>query len=307
MLLFRNRWLSGVLLAAPLIALVPTLALIGPTAPAAPAVAPAMAQAQPSPAAAPAGPTPTSAPTAEPTPPPRPGMWASAEAPQTPILMYHYIREVDEAADPLGFRLSVRPDRFDEQLTWLHASGYVTLLMRELAACLRGELPCPPRAVALTFDDGTADQALAALPALQRHGFRATFYIITGFVGRDGYMSWEQLEALRDAGMEIGAHTVSHADLGALPLPEARAEISMAREELEQRLGIEVASFSYPSGSYAPAVARAVRAAGFTSAVTAAPDSSPRRLYELPRRRVLGGETIEGYPWYFVPLATAGE
>lgn len=304
MQLLRKRWLSGLLLTAPLLALIPSLTLVrgGDAAPPPPSTH-AIARELPAPA-------PTAAPPiarlAPPQPPaPTPGLRAPLEPPYTPILMYHYIRNVDEAADPLGFRLSVQPDRFAEQMAWLKAHGYETVLMRDLAACLRGERRCPPQAVALTFDDGYADNATAALPTLRRYGFRATFYVVAGFIGRDGYLSWEQLELLRDSGMEIGAHTVSHVDLAALELAEAQAEIERSRATLERRLGIKVVSFSYPAGSYTPAVARAVRAAGFTSAVTAGPGESMRRLYELPRRRVLGGETIAGYPWYFLPMTSA--
>jgi peptidoglycan/xylan/chitin deacetylase (PgdA/CDA1 family) len=220
-----------------------------------------------------------------------------------PILMYHYIREADATADPVGFRLSVRPDRFAEQMDWLAAEGYHPLRMSDLAACLRGLIACPPRPVAITFDDGYDNAATVALPILMRHGFPATFYIITGNVGRAGYLSWEQVRALRDGGMEIGAHTITHPALSALPLQQAQAEIVGSKQELERRLGIAITSFSYPTGDYDEAVAELVRAAGFTNAVTTRQEDAPRRLDELPRRRVIGGESIKGFRWYFVPAS----
>jgi peptidoglycan/xylan/chitin deacetylase (PgdA/CDA1 family) len=228
---------------------------------------------------------------------------ASRSIGYVPILMYHYIREVDKAADPLGFRLSVRPDRFAEQMDWLAVNGYSPLTISDLAACLRRERNCPARPVAITFDDGYADQALNALPVLNAHGFSATFYIATGLVGRPGYMSWEQLELLRDSGMELGAHSVSHADLAALPLSAALHEITASRRALERRLDIRVRSFSYPAGSYTRPVVELVVEAGFSSAVGTAAATHPSRLFELPRRRVLGGETIAGFPWYMVPAS----
>ncbi|GAB4446773.1 MAG: hypothetical protein OHK0015_50440 [Chloroflexi bacterium OHK40] len=243
--------------------------------------------------------TATAAPVATPTA--RPGMIAERNLGYVPILMYHYIREVDAAVDPLGFRLSVRPDRFAEQMAWLERGGFTPLTMRDLAACLRGERHCPERPVAITFDDGYADQAEHALPVLRRYGFPATFYIVTGFVGREGYMGWEELAALRDAGMELGAHTHSHADLTGLSQSEATREITLSRSLLEQRLGVEVVSFSYPAGSYNGALAALVHRLGFSSAVITAPRERVRMLYHLPRRRVLGGETIEGFAWYVVP------
>jgi peptidoglycan/xylan/chitin deacetylase (PgdA/CDA1 family) len=219
-----------------------------------------------------------------------------------PILMYHYIREVDEGDDPIGYRLSVRPDRFEEQLRWLRDEGYTALRMSDLFACLRGDTPCPERPVALTFDDGYEDQAINALPLLERYQMPATFYIVSGFVGKPGYMNWQQLEALRDAGMEIGGHTISHADLAGLSLADAKVEISQSRQLLRRRLGIAVESFAYPAGSYTLPVTDLVQDAGFSHAVTTEQSGTLRRVFRLPRRRVLGGESIEGFPWYFSPL-----
>lgn len=284
-----------ILRVAPLLIVVPALAYSMPLREMMPAGTEAPTATVLVPTPVPATPTP-----APPAPTPAPRYALGETAPYIPILMYHYIREVDRDADPLGFRLSVRPDRFAEHLAWLRERGYVGLRMRDLAACLRFN-DCPSRAVALTFDDGYADNATAALPLLRRYGFVATFFIVTGFVGREGYMDWGDLALLRDSGMELGAHTVSHADLAALDLDQARYEILASRQALEERLGIEVVSFSYPAGSHTPAVRRLIREAGFSSAVTSAPGARLERLDALPRRRVLGGETLEGYRWYFVP------
>lgn len=243
--------------------------------------------------------TPTLVPTA--TLLPTPGRFAAHSPGYVPILMYHYVREVDAAEDPLGYRLSVRPDRFAEQMAWLRREGYTPLTMRDLAACLRRKQACPERPAAVTFDDGYTDQFSNALPVLQRYNVPATFYIVTEFVGRPGYMTWAQVAELQAAGMEIGSHTLSHADLTGLNPVTARREIERSRTILETRLDTAVVSFSYPAGSHTGELAAAVHAAGYSNAVITAAGRHTWRLYELPRRRVLGGETIAGFPWYFVP------
>lgn len=219
-----------------------------------------------------------------------------------PILMYHYVREVAEELDPMGFRLSVTPERFAEQMEWLHDNDYTPVRLDQLAACLRNTEPCPDRLVALTFDDGYEDSASAALPILKRYRFPATFFIVPAFVDQPGYMSWEQIEQLRDNGMEIGSHTLIHADLTGLSVEAARHEIEASRAFLEERLGVPVRSFCYPAGSYTPLISGMVRQAGYTSAVTASPLTGYNHMYQLARRRVLGGETIAGFPWYMTPL-----
>lgn len=302
------RWLAGLMMAGvlPLILLLP-LVLSPRTQPPAPPTAAAssqMAQATPSPTAT-SGPPPLimanlSAPPPTPTPtgPPR---YSSRFLGYVPVLMYHYVREVDEEEDPMGYRLSVSPVRFAEQMAWLHDEGYTPLKMSELAACLSAERDCPPQPVAITFDDGYPDQLDNAVPILQRYDFPATFYIVPGLVGRPGYLDWEGVEQLVAADMEIGAHTVSHVELTSLKPREARFEIVESRKLLEEKLGIEVYSFSYPAGDYDLSISRIVHHAGFTNAVITRPANNIVDLYTIPRRRVLGGETIAGYPWYFVP------
>jgi peptidoglycan/xylan/chitin deacetylase (PgdA/CDA1 family) len=218
-----------------------------------------------------------------------------------PILMYHYIRTVDENVDPVGFRLSVTPERFAEQMQWLADNHYTPIRMDALAGCLRAEITCPRKPVALTFDDGYADAATAALPILKQHGFTATFYVIVDFIGKPGFLSWKQVRSMHKNGMEIGSHTLSHADLTGLSPQQAQYEIERSKSILEQRLDAPVRSFSYPAGSYSLLHVGMARRAGYTNAVTTSPLIGFAHLYTLSRRRVLGGEAIEGFPWYMAP------
>lgn len=242
-------------------------------------------------------------PTATPPPPPAPIPAAIPPGPlqplaaPTPILMYHYVRVVDASIDPLGYELSVTPELFDAHMAWLATNGYTGIRIDTMLRCLRGEPLCPPQPVVITFDDGYADAYDAALPILQRYGFTATFYIVSGFVGQPGYMGWDQLARLRDAGMEIGAHTVDHQMLTRLDLPEMQRQIAQSRQDLERELGISISSFCYPVGDYDETVVDQVRAAGYTSAVTTRWDDNYSDLYTLPRRRVAGGTTGEELGW----------
>lgn len=239
-------------------------------------------------------PTPDVVPNATPTPTPEPGVPLSGPV---PILMYHYIRTVTDPNDQLGYNLSVAPELFEQHVAWLAANGYRGVRMDTLRRCLNGEPICPPRPVALTFDDGYMDAYTDALPILQRYGFPATFYITTDFVEQRGYMGWEQLAALRAAGMEIGSHSVSHNNMTELDAAALERETRLSKRLLEERLGIQVLSFCYPIGAYNAAAIEAVRAAGYTSAVTTRWDNDYADLLALPRRRIAGGQTTDELAW----------
>lgn len=247
--------------------------------PVAPPVVPPMPTAAPPVAAAPFTPAP-------------PG-----QRPYIPILMYHYVRYVDPAADPLGFNLSVTPEQLGAQLSWLRSAGYEAVTMEAVAACVRGEGPCPARAVALTFDDGYADAYSAALPLLQQHGYVATFYIVSGFVGQPGYVGWDEVRALRAAGMEIGAHSVTHPDLTSLGLDDLRAQVAQSGATIAAEIGAPVRSFCYPAGRFNDTVAAVARESGYTSATTTAPDLPQDNPYTLPRLRVSGDMSQDAFQW----------
>jgi peptidoglycan/xylan/chitin deacetylase (PgdA/CDA1 family) len=239
---------------------------------------------------------PTLVPTLAPAPPaPAPELLPDGQATLPPILMYHYIRDVDPAADPMGYNLSIAPADFEQQLAWLQQQGYVGVPMATVEGCMRGRGECPARAVGLTFDDGYEDAYSIALPIMQRYGMRGTFYVVNSFVGQPGYMSWEQLAAMRDAGMEIGAHSMSHLNLTTLDAGTASYEIGQSKAEIEQRLGVGVASFCYPAGFYDPQIEGLVQAAGYTNATTTRWDFDYGDLLALPRRRIAGGTALDSF------------
>lgn len=212
-----------------------------------------------------------------------------------PIVMYHYVREVDPNTDPLGYRLSVAPDMFAAHLDWLAQEGYTPIRMDQVAGCLQGYHGCPARPVALTFDDGYADAYTTVFPLLQQHGFVATFYVVNSFVGAESYMTWEQVGAMHAAGMEIGGHTSHHYDLTTLGSALATEEIAGAKQQLETMLQAPAWSFCYPVGKYTAETQRIVEEAGYLSAVTTVQSGYYGNMYALPRIRIDGSYSLAGF------------
>jgi peptidoglycan/xylan/chitin deacetylase (PgdA/CDA1 family) len=186
------------------------------------------------------------------------------------VLCYHRV----------GRRSSSRVDLptwlFDEQMARLMAGHGVVDIESALVA-LEGPLPAQPDAVAVTFDDGTADFVEEALPVLVRHRVPATLYGATDFVdsGRDfpgegTPVSWSALsDALSTGLVTIGSHTHTHALLDRLPAGEIDDELDRSIDLIGDRLGIEARHFAYPKAlAGSPAADQAVRAR-FVSAALA--------------------------------------
>jgi peptidoglycan/xylan/chitin deacetylase (PgdA/CDA1 family) len=90
----------------------------------------------------------------------------------------------------------------------------------------------------------------------------------------DLMMTSEQVRGLREGGMQVGAHTVSHPILARLPADEARREIGQSKRHLEALLGEPVRLFAYPNGKpgedYVQQSVDIVREAGFDAAFSTA-------------------------------------
>lgn len=93
--------------------------------------------------------------------------------------------------------------------------------------------------------------------------------------GWEGMMSFEQVRALRNAGHEIGSHSLSHPILTNCSDERLRRECEGSRRVLQDELGGDIETFCYPNGDHDERVVRAVREAGFKLAVTTRWGSNP--------------------------------
>jgi peptidoglycan/xylan/chitin deacetylase (PgdA/CDA1 family) len=221
-----------------------------------------------------------------------------------PILMYHRIAEAEDGPASLR-RWRVARSEFERQLAWLAAEGYTSIRLDEWFEVQAHNPAALARRIVLTFDDAYRDFVTDALPVLADHGFGATMFVPTGFIGGAAdwdrafgtpapLMSWEELDTIAAAGIEIGAHTISHPRLSGLTDTAAIAhEIAYSRRVLQQRYGQPIATFAYPYGDYDARVTKATEEAGFMLAVTVEPQSAGP--FALGRLGVYGDEPFAAF------------
>jgi peptidoglycan/xylan/chitin deacetylase (PgdA/CDA1 family) len=221
------------------------------------------------------------------------------------VLTYHRVND-EHPRD----RLSVPVRAFAAQMEALAAAGRPVLPLAAVLPALRGEAELQARAVAITFDDGYADNAIHAAPVLARFGFPATFFVVTGRIGgrgtierylgccdADRMMSWDELRSLRAAGHALGGHGREHRELAGLPPQEAHAEIAGCRQDLEGQLGERPRLFCYPRGSFDPSARRIVAEEGFLAACTVVPGANRvgAELLALRRTEVSADDEIADF------------
>lgn len=111
--------------------------------------------------------------------------------------------------------------------------------------------------VSLRFDDGWKSQ-LNAHEALKKYDLTGSIYIISGFMGDTGYMDWSDVGTVSET-MEIGGHTVSHADLRNLEtMQDYEDEIGDDYRTLVDK-GFDVRTFVYPYGNYSTVAIQVIK------------------------------------------------
>ncbi len=193
-----------------------------------------------------------------------------------PVLMYH---EISKTGGESNKERSTNPDyclpiqRFWEQMNYLARNQYQSLYLQEL--------PDPhghhnDRSVVITFDDGWLNNYTDAFPILKEHGLSATIFVVSGFVGRPGYMNWNQLKEMSNAGISIQSHTASHMPLTLLPVEKIRHELSVSKMCLEEHLGKKVEFLSLPHGMGNRAIYDLAVGIGYKAVCTSEPGFTHR-------------------------------
>ena len=179
------------------------------------------------------------------------------------VLNYHKI-------DNTFISLAVRPDDFDAQMKYLRDHDYHTITPDELYDSLAGTGELPENPVLITFDDGYEDNYTNAYPILKKYGFKATIFVVTGFLDKHkkGYLSWDEAREMNKNGINIESHTVNHKSMTDLTDDQLRSELVDSKKKAETELGHEVNYIAYPTGTYNLHIAQMVKEAGYKAAFT---------------------------------------
>ncbi|MCG8584524.1 MAG: polysaccharide deacetylase family protein [Pirellulales bacterium] len=177
---------------------------------------------------------------------------------QAPVIALYYHRVADDAANPW----TTSNAEFRRHIDWLaHRFEFVSLAEAQQRIRSRSaHKPC----VTITFDDGYADNSQQALPYLLDKEIPFTYFVTTSAVllgeefPHDLEMgnrllpnSLEEIIALAECGVEIGAHTRTHANLGAIHDEEQLVdEVVRASEELQAAIPTPLRYFAFPFGMY---------------------------------------------------------
>lgn len=183
----------------------------------------------------------------------------------------------------------VRPDKyrvaaadFRAQLADIKRIGYDAARLDEVWG--RAPDGRVGRKLALTFDDGRAEDYEVTFPALLEAGMPGEFFVNTATVGQDGFLSWAQIAEMHRAGMSFQSHGHEHAALTRLPINRLRWQLGESKRRIEDRLGAVVHFLAVPYGLVSRSIVDVAGQVGYRAVCTSR--SWPARPGKLTVPRV---------------------
>ena len=202
-----------------------------------------------------------------------------------PVLNYHQINDKDHNA------LTVPVADFEREMAYLKADGYTSITPEQLSDHLKYGKPLPEKPVMITFDDGYRDNYTNAFPILQKYGFTASIFLVSDFMNRfDNYLTWEQVQEMSEAGINMESHTLSHVELAGLSHDELYKQLIGGKLATEWKTLKFVKYMAYPCGNMDVAAMTAVKDCGYEGGFTVRYDLVHPwdDAYEMPRVPIFG-------------------
>jgi peptidoglycan/xylan/chitin deacetylase (PgdA/CDA1 family) len=216
-----------------------------------------------------------------------------------PILTYHRLGQTRS-------RLVVSPAAFEAQMQYLAGNGYHVIPLRQLTGFLQGVEPLPRKTVVITLDDAYRSTYEIAYPLLKKHGFPATVFLYSDFVGAADAMTWPQMQELASSGLvDIQPHSKSHGNL-ALRLPgetdaqyhgRLRKEIEAPILAIRARLATEIYGYAFPYGDTNQDITEQLVREGIPLGLTVTPGGNGffANPFMLRRTMIYGEDDLEAF------------
>jgi len=180
---------------------------------------------------------------------------------EIPFLNYHNIQ-------PAGDPYTISENSFKAQMDLLNELGFSTLSVDEFLSLRNAEERRENNLISITFDDGYSSNYEICLPVLKKYGFKATFFITTGWIDSEIGFSAKQIDDMAKRGMQIGSHTVNHVFLPNVSDEVLYYELKDSKRRLEEIINDEVTCLSLPGGRNIKKITEVAKEIGYKSICT---------------------------------------
>lgn len=212
-----------------------------------------------------------------------------------PILTYHSINYKEGSH-------FVSPENFAKQMKYVKEKGYEVITLDELVRSIKSKKRLKRNKVVITFDDGYKDNFEYAYSILKKHGFPATIFLVTDYIGNEKrFLNWGQVRIMSKDNISFGGHTKTHFYLGAVKDDKvAWEQIAGSKETIEKEIGVPVEYFCYPTGGFNERVKEIVKEAGYKGACTTNRGFTRFNsdVYEIKRIKVTNSDMAKPFSFW---------
>ncbi|MHC4805775.1 MAG: polysaccharide deacetylase family protein [Planctomycetota bacterium] len=128
-------------------------------------------------------------------------------------------------------------------------------------------MPDKAKKICITFDDGYESVYTRAFGVLQKYHFTTVVFLVADCINKtclwckdsESILRTEQIKKMAEAGIDFGSHSFSHRSLVELDTEELEKEVKGSKTVLEELLGKQIESFSYPYGAFNETVKKMVQ------------------------------------------------
>ena len=217
---------------------------------------------------------------------------------KVPVLAYH---KIDFPTPDVKIRGAfTAPRKFERQIAYLKKKGFEFYTASEIIKFYLANGEFPPRAVALTFDDGWKDNYTNAFPVLKKYGVKATIFVIPAVIGQttdavtaDGegpreHMTESDILEMSRAGIEFASHSFNHKLFDRVSNEEIEFEVTESKRFIENLTQKECSTFAYPAGFFTGFAKKTIKKAGYDAAFSTVYGANDELdVYELNRVEIL--------------------
>lgn len=184
--------------------------------------------------------------------------------------------------------MSITPELFEKHIKYLADQGYYFVSSKQLEQYLSSTLSLPEKSVFVSFDDGCRGVLNYALPILKKYQAHASLYVTNSFVGKEGFINWQELKDLADSGyFSVGSHSnqlhhqywIPETKTLYFPIHQSEYEsyeeyqqrllydFEYSKAEIEKHMQQEITSFAFPFGVHNSTARRMLKNAGYHMAL----------------------------------------
>ncbi|MBI5469851.1 polysaccharide deacetylase family protein [Candidatus Kaiserbacteria bacterium] len=162
-------------------------------------------------------------------------------------------------------KVTISPDVFEQHLEYLKYNGHTFVSLERL---LSDDLGAIRKPTVIYFDDGFKSVLTNALSILKKFGAAPTVFVTTDYIGRESYLSWDDVHTLAAQGATIGAHGETHTHMTQCTPEQLQTELVEPRARIKSECGIDARALAYPNGRVNDTVEGVAQKAGYVLGIS---------------------------------------